>query len=143
MRVLDKMKKSVVKSIASGQMAMVISIILANVLTEPVAEDLKATFGTALWYHPATVWAVLFAIVWVNTSSLASATMLVLAYEALKLVWRWVRPDAPKITRIRRLLDHARTDTALDEEDVRFIDKITPANVAFVHVEEHGGAQIA
>ena len=139
---LDKMKKSAMHSIASGQMAMVVSIILANVLTEPVAEDLKATFGTALWYHPATVWAVLFAIVWVNTSSLASATLLVLAYEALKLVWRWLRPDAPKIARIRRLLDHARTDIALDEEDVQFIDKITPTNVTFVNVEEHGGMGI-
>lgn len=117
---------------ASGKLSSAIVIILANALTEPLADDLKGVFGTAVWYHPITVWVALVSIVSVNTGSLWAGLALVVTYEVMKRIWKMISPDAPRVARMRRLLSRMRANVELDEEDIQFIDKVTPSTATFV-----------
>ena len=111
-------------------------IILANALTEPLADDLRSVFGTAIWYHPVTVWVALICIVSVNTGSLVAGILLVLVYEALKAMWRFLNMEAPHVARMRRLVSKMNSKGELDDEDIQFIDKVTPSSVKVQRVDQ-------
>jgi hypothetical protein len=130
-RRMDAIRANVTKAFKREHMLLAFSVLIANVMTEPVSEDLKATFGTAVWEHPATVWAVLIALVWINTGNFGAGLVLVLMYEATKFAWRLIRPDPPHIAQVQRLVNRMRLQKELDDEDIRFIDRITPDNVTF------------
>ena len=117
---------------AKGKVATAVALILANALSDPLAQDLRDTFGSVLWRHPATVWVAVTAIVAINTGSIVAGVCVSVAYEAIKVAWKAMRIDPPFVVRLRRILTHARRGRALDDEDVKFIDQVTPPDVTFV-----------
>ena len=115
-----------------GKYVLAGSLIFANVFMQPLVDDIRAAFGTAFLYHPVTVWLVISCLVYVNTRSLRAAAVTVVAYEAAKAAWRRYAPEVPRVAHMRKILQAVERDASLDDEDVRFIDRVTPDSVTFV-----------
>lgn len=107
------------------------TLMFANVITQPLHDDIRSVFGTTLLYHPAMVFVVLFCIIWLNTKSLEVAAATVIVYQIVKMAWRAYNPEPPKVARVRKILTEVHADRDLDDEDIDFIDKVTPNNVTF------------
>lgn len=116
--------------------AIAATIIFANVLTQPLIDDIRNVFGTAIMHHPYTVWVVLFSLVYDNTKSVRAAIMTVLAYEAIKYVWRKHTPETPRVARLRKILQTVNQDAEMDKEDIQFIDQVTPSDITFSKAEK-------
>ncbi len=114
------------------KLAIAFSLIFANVLTGPLAQELEDVFGTTLMYHPVTVWVILLSIVYVNTDSIGTAVILVVMYEAIKAIWKVYRPETPRVAMMRRILHAVQTGKEMSEEDIACIDRLTPGTVSFV-----------
>ena len=114
------------------KLAIAFSLVFANVLTGPLAQELEDVFGTTLMYHPVTVWVILLSIVYVNTDSVRTAVILVVTYEAIKAVWKIYRPETPRVAMMRRILHAVQAGKEMSEEDIACIDKLTPGTVSFV-----------
>lgn len=105
------------------------SVVLAAVLSAPLADEVKDVFGTAVLYHPVTVWVVLFCIVYGQARSVATAAIVVICYEILKAVWRHFRPEVPKVARVRKILHNVQQEADMSDADVKFLNEVTPASV--------------
>jgi hypothetical protein len=127
------------------KLAIAFSLIFANVLTGPLAQELEDVFGTALLYHPVTVWVILLSIVYVNTNSVGTAVVLVVIYEAIKAFWRLYRPETPRVAMMRRVLHAVQAGKDMSEEDIACIDRLTPETVSWVRTSpkiEQGSSAI-
>ena len=122
-------------AIIDNKYLLAVSLIFANVLTGPLVDEIQEVFGAAVWHHPLTIWIVLLSLVYINTKSWKAALAVVVGYEALKFLWRLFKPEAPHIARLRKLLSNAAKDQGLDDDDIRFIDKVTPSSVTFARKE--------
>jgi hypothetical protein len=114
------------------KLAVAFSLVFANVLTGPLAQELEDVFGTALVYHPVTVWVILLSIVYVNTDSLGTAIILVVMYEVIKAVWKIYRPETPRVAMMRRVLHAVQAGKDMSEEDIACIDRLTPVTVSWI-----------
>lgn len=112
-----------------------LSLIVANVMSGALKDEIEDVFGTTIMYHPLTIWIVLFAMIFVNTRSYRVALIVIAVYEATKFVWRAVKPEPGEIARMRKLIHRTRQHSDLDDEDVDFLNKITPENVAVAKKE--------
>lgn len=110
-------------------LGLAITILVTNAMTEPLASDAKDVFGNVLWYHPVTVWVVIVAIVGLQTKSVTTGVVVVLLYEALKYVWRVLRLEAPAVCRMRKVLSRCQRGEDMDDDDIAFIDAVTPPDV--------------
>lgn len=107
-----------------------ISVIVAYALMDPLIEDIQDTFGKSFVYHPAVVWMCIICLVYIQTESWAAGMIIVVAYEAIKIIWREIHPEAPAIAKVRRLLHSLQNGEKLSDEDIRFLDNITPNDVS-------------
>lgn len=107
------------------------TLMFSSVITQPLQDDIRSVFGTTLLYHPLMVWIVLFCIIWVNTKSLEVAAATVVAYQVIKMIWQAYNPEPPKVARVRKILTEIHANSNLDDEDIDFIDKVTPDHVTF------------
>ncbi len=112
------------------------SVIFAAVLSGPLVDEVKDVFGTTVLYHPVTIWVVLMCIVYGQTKSLQDGIFVVLGYEALKLLWRTIKPETPKVSRVRKILHNVNQDSDLSDADVRFLNEVTPESVVVAKKEE-------
>lgn len=119
-------------------LGLAITILVTNAMTEPLAEDVKDVFGGVIWHHPMTVWAVILAIVGLQTSSILMGVIVVCMYEMAKMVWRALNLEAPRATRMRKLMHRCQRGEDMDDDDVAFIDEVTPKNIKVMRVDAPG-----
>ena len=105
------------------------AVVLAAVLSGPLVEEIRDVFGTPVMYHPVTVWIVLFCIVFAQSKSFQKSILVVLGYEAIKYLWRLLRLEPPKVARVRKILHNVNTNAEMSENDVRFLNNVTPKDV--------------
>lgn len=122
MKLLEKHKEN----IATG------AVIITAVLSGPLVDEIKDVFGTPVMYHPATVWIVVFCIVFAQTKKPLLSLLCVIGYELMKYIWRSLQLEAPKVARVRKILHEVNTDSELSDHDIEFLNKVTPKNVEVV-----------
>lgn len=106
-----------------------LALVSAYILVEPLSKEITDTFGSAILYHPVTVWLTLFCLTYVNTESYKAGLSVVVFYEAVKLIWRVIQPPVPKIVKVRKLISRVQNNDELSASDLLFINEITPENV--------------
>jgi hypothetical protein len=115
---------STAKPLISG-----ISIVLAYTIIDPLMEDIQDTFGKGFLYHPFAIWLCIVMLVYTQTSSFRTGIAVVLIYELCKGLWKAVKPEPPRVGKLRKLLHRVQNDEPLSDRDVRFLDDITPRDV--------------
>ena len=80
-------------------------------------------------YHPLTVWIVLFCIVFAQTKSFTISFLCVVGYEILKVIWKSLHLETPKVARVRKILHNVNVEAEMSENDINFLNKVTPSNV--------------
>lgn len=108
------------------------AVLIAAVLSGPLVDEIRDTLGTAIIFHPMTVWVVLFCIVFANTKSFKVSVACLVGYEILKRVWQSLGLEAPKVARVRKILHNVQANAELSENDVHFLNKVTPNNVEVI-----------
>ena len=108
------------------------AVVFTAVMSGPLVDEIRDVFGTPVLYHPLTVWIVLFCIVFVQTKSFLKSILVVFGYELLKWIWRRLQLEAPKVARVRKILHNVNTESEMSENDINFLNKVTPKNVVVV-----------
>ena len=109
-----------------------LALIFAYITVDPLVKEINDTFGSTFLYHPFAVWLTLFSLTYVNTESYQASFLVVAIYEAIKAFWKLVHPPPPAVVKIRKLMSRTQNKEALSDEDLKFLNQITPSNVEIV-----------
>jgi hypothetical protein len=125
MEVLNLVKDNV----SSSKVIDGLAVILAYTMLDPLMEDVQDTFGKSLLYHPMALWICMVTLVYTQTSSLLTGVIIVIIYESVKAIWRTFTPEPPVVGQIRKLLHRVQNGEKLSDNDISFLDKVTPPDV--------------
>ena len=106
-----------------------VSVLLAYTMIDPLMEDIQDTFGKALLYHPMALWICIIMLVDTQTSSLSTGVVMVVIYESVKAIWRTITPEPPLVGQVRKLLHRVQNGDKLSDNDIAFLDRVTPKDV--------------
>lgn len=102
-------------------------------MVDPLNREITDTFGSALLYHPMTVWLTLFSLVWANTDSVYAGVCVIVSYEIIKWMWMQLRPEKPEIVKIRKLIHRVDRKSPLSRSDIEFLNEVTPDSVKVIN----------
>lgn len=108
-----------------------LSLIFAYIMIEPLVKEIQDTFGSSFIYHPIAVWLTLFSLVYVNTDSVYASVTVIIVYELIKMLWTFISPSPPHVSKLRKLIHRVQNEQELSNDDIVFINDITPKNVVF------------
>lgn len=117
-------------NVTSKQLIPGISVLLAYAFLDPLIEDLNDTFGKSFVYHPVVLWLCIICLVYIQTESWEAGVVIAFMYEAIKVIWREIHPEAPAIGKVRKLLHRLQNGDKLSDNDIKFLDTITPEDVS-------------
>ena len=115
--------------VSGSKLLQGVSVLLAYTMLDPLMEDIQDTFGKPLFYHPVSLWVCIITLVYTQTSCISTGILVVIIYEMIKGIWRTFTPEPPVVGQIRKLLHRVQNGEKLSDNDILFLDKVTPSDV--------------
>lgn len=106
-----------------------LSVVIGYCIMNPLMEEIQDTFGKSFLYHPVALWICIITLVYTQTTNWSAGILVVVIYEVSKSLWKMLSPEPPVVGQLRKLIHRVQNGEQLSDNDIKFLDTITPANV--------------